>query len=213
TKIQYGLIVEANDLLTNKLASQNSALIESNKILKVLNEMFGIYNKQGEPITIKVTLNDDTVEEALSDTLVPGDGVNEYFHETTSTLTADDYEDLNALYHTLSSELLSSIRDSDLQDEIQGVISKFEDFYTTEEIDDAQLILLQDNWQNDKDDDGDHSAVGASFRNSIIALESQNDNARDELRKAMFTFQEFYKTAASLIFKLTNVLEKIAGKI
>lgn len=49
--------------------------------------------------------------------------------------------------------------------------------------------------------------------NAITSSESFNDTQREELRRVMFTFEEFYKSATSLLSRMTQLIEKMAGAI
>ncbi len=45
---------------------------------------------------------------------------------------------------------------------------------------------------------------------AFIAVQTQNDTQKEELRRRMFEFEEFIKSASSIILKLTQIIEKMA---
>ncbi len=51
------------------------------------------------------------------------------------------------------------------------------------------------------------------LNDAIVAAQSFNDTQREELRRVMFVFEEFYKSATALLSRLTQILEKMASFI
>lgn len=49
--------------------------------------------------------------------------------------------------------------------------------------------------------------------NAIVAAQSFNDTQREELRRVMFVFEEFYKSATSLLSSISQLIVKIADRI
>jgi len=49
--------------------------------------------------------------------------------------------------------------------------------------------------------------------NAIVAAQSFNDSQREELRRVMFVFEEFYKSATSLLSSISQLIVKIADRI
>lgn len=67
-------------------------------------------------------------------------------------------------------------------------------------------------WVQDasKGEEGDYQR---HLNDAITGSQSFNDSQREELRRVMFTFEEFYKSATALLSRLTQLLEKIATSI
>ena len=60
---------------------------------------------------------------------------------------------------------------------------------------------------------GDEGDYQRHLNDAITGSQSFNDSQREELRRVMFTFEEFYKSATALLSRLTQLLEKIATSI
>ena len=55
--------------------------------------------------------------------------------------------------------------------------------------------------------------IGLHIRSAVSSLTTASTDAEDALRKAMFTYSEFYKTAGSMIKVLDTILMKMGRKI
>ncbi len=51
------------------------------------------------------------------------------------------------------------------------------------------------------------------LNNAIVASQSLNDTKREELRRTMFVFEEFYKSATAMLSRITQLLERMASSI
>lgn len=61
-----------------------------------------------------------------------------------------------------------------------------------------------------KGEEGDHQR---HLNDAITGSQSFNDTQREELRRVMFVFEEFYKSATGLLSRLTQLIEKMATSI
>lgn len=68
-------------------------------------------------------------------------------------------------------------------------------------------VFIQDFRGSDSDDYQRH------LNTAVVAAQSLNDSQKEELRRRMFEFEEFYKSASSLISKITQIIEKLAQNI
>jgi hypothetical protein len=59
----------------------------------------------------------------------------------------------------------------------------------------------------------DRSTFQNDIRTGLTAGANMNDEQKEQLRKTLFIFEEFYKSASALLAKLTQLKEKIASKI
>jgi hypothetical protein len=77
----------------------------------------------------------------------------------------------------------------------------------------AQLLL--DN-QNTRYSDVAGRTPGDSQQNLTFAMTSAqglNDRQKEEVRRFLFVFEEFYKSAAAMLQRITQILEKMAQNI
>ena len=51
------------------------------------------------------------------------------------------------------------------------------------------------------------------LNNAIVASQALNDAKREDLRRVMFVFEEFYKSATSMLSRLTQLIERMASAI
>lgn len=51
------------------------------------------------------------------------------------------------------------------------------------------------------------------LNDAIVASQSLNDSKREELRRVMFVFEEFYKSATAMLSRITQLIERMAGSI
>lgn len=51
------------------------------------------------------------------------------------------------------------------------------------------------------------------INDSMVASQAFNDTQREELRRVMFVFEEFYKSATAMLSRMTQLLEKMASAI
>ncbi|SCA63281.1 hypothetical protein SCG7086_AN_00230 [Chlamydiales bacterium SCGC AG-110-P3] len=59
----------------------------------------------------------------------------------------------------------------------------------------------------------DRSTIQNDIKTGITAAANINDEQKEELRKTLFIFEEFYKSASALLSKITQIIEKLAGNI
>ena len=222
SQLKYGLIIDANTTYTREVTLQNDAVTKINTSLNSLNRMLDLYTKQGTPYIVEqeVVVDDTTI--------------TEFSDRTISTLTLNDYRELNTIYEDLLTAyaILLDPVDADLDDpdtpnlqdfsdvatEIDNVIKGYESFYEDDsevrlEVNNANLQKLKDYWQHDKNYEGVATAISLGMRNAVTALETQGEIARDGLRQTMFLFEEFYKTAGSILTKIATTLSKISANI
>ncbi len=83
------------------------------------------------------------------------------------------------------------------------------DFQTLadQKIETAVINWVQDTGINREGDYQRH------LNDAIVASQSLNDTKREELRRVMFIFEEFYKSATSMLSRITQLIEKMAGAI
>ena len=84
--------------------------------------------------------------------------------------------------------------------------------------DDAEAIRywIIDSWPSgatQTDGIADRSTIQNNIKTGITAAANINDEQKEELRKTLFLFEEFYKSASALLAKITQLIEKIAGNI
>ncbi len=51
------------------------------------------------------------------------------------------------------------------------------------------------------------------LNDAIVASQSLNDSKREELRRVMFVFEEFYKSATNMLSRITQLIERMASSI
>lgn len=51
------------------------------------------------------------------------------------------------------------------------------------------------------------------INDSMVASQAFNDTQREELRRVMFVFEEFYKSATAMLSRMTQLIEKMASAI
>ncbi len=51
------------------------------------------------------------------------------------------------------------------------------------------------------------------LNDAIVASQSLNDSKREELRRVMFVFEEFYKSATAMLSRITQLIERMATSI
>lgn len=83
------------------------------------------------------------------------------------------------------------------------------DFQT---LSDQKIETAVTNWVQDTgiNREGDYQR---HLNDAIVASQSLNDTKREELRRVMFIFEEFYKSATSMLSRITQLIEKMAGAI
>jgi hypothetical protein len=75
------------------------------------------------------------------------------------------------------------------------------------------------NWILDKQDQNPNQGLSGSGdiqENITVAIrngESLNDQQRSQVRRSLYLFEEFYKSASTMLDRLTTALEKIGGNI
>lgn len=57
----------------------------------------------------------------------------------------------------------------------------------------------------------DRSTIQNNLRTGMTAGSNLNDELKEELRKTLFIFEEFYKSASALLAKITQIIEKLAA--
>ncbi|MGR3951907.1 MAG: hypothetical protein QRY74_03210 [Chlamydia sp.] len=68
------------------------------------------------------------------------------------------------------------------------------------------------NWVQDigSNREGDYQR---HLNDAIVASQSLNDSKREELRRVMFVFEEFYKSATNMLSRITQLIERMASSI
>jgi len=68
-------------------------------------------------------------------------------------------------------------------------------------------------WVQDIQGKGETGDYQRNLNDAITSSQSFNDTQREELRRVMFVFEEFYKSATAILSRLTQLLEKMAVAI
>ncbi len=79
---------------------------------------------------------------------------------------------------------------------------------------DAESALFL--WIMDSYSDTDSESAGLIQRNitnAIVAAQSLNDSQKSEVRRFLFVFEEYYKSSAAILQKITQLIERIAQGI
>lgn len=56
-------------------------------------------------------------------------------------------------------------------------------------------------------------ALQANITTAITAAQSLNDSQKEDVRRFLFIFQEYYQSASAILSKITQIIEKMAQKI
>jgi len=89
---------------------------------------------------------------------------------------------------------------SALGQQIQKIIDDFN------QVDDIQA------WIEDYET-GKEGEFQRHLNDAVVASQALNDTEREELRRVMFVYEEFYKSATAMLSKLTQLIERMASAI
>jgi len=67
--------------------------------------------------------------------------------------------------------------------------------------------------ESDRNNAAAAGAIQQSITFAITAAQSLNDTQKEEVRRFMFVFEEYYKSAGAILSKITQIIEKIAQGI
>lgn len=136
--------------------------------------------------------------QAFSDKLQDGDPISYSF---SITRIADN---LTALIKSLTTATANNLDESsNLIQSLQKIIDDMKAISTTG----AKDVTT---WVQDMTTNSDYQT---HLTNAITASQSFNDTQRENLRSVMFVFEEFYKSATSLLSRITQLIEKMASLI
>jgi len=51
------------------------------------------------------------------------------------------------------------------------------------------------------------------LNDAVVSSQALNDTEREELRRVMFVYEEFYKSATAMLSRMTQLIERIGGAI
>lgn len=138
--------------------------------------------------------------------------------DTIQTLKSDpNQSDTNSLANTLQ-RVLDDINSAGFDNMVSAVNAEGSFTLSNNNIRNA-IELFAQNWVIDKNDtiaSSDATDIGRIQNNlgvAISAAQSLNDTQKEETRRALFIFEEFYKSASAMLNKITQILEKLAQGI
>ncbi len=178
-----------------------------------LNQVWEIYNKKGET-------DEDIIIDVDVSELDEGD--TEDFNPNAVLKTFADGDDVDRL-----AELADELRviSDELTANNGGVKPAFAEQIdiVIEAISDIDDVDALEYWQNDyaPDSSGDLTELafdsdaetvphGNQIRDAVSSAQAANEGARQELRKALFTWEEFVKSSGSIIDRITRIIEGMA---
>ncbi|MEX1012457.1 MAG: hypothetical protein WDZ27_02050 [Waddliaceae bacterium] len=84
-------------------------------------------------------------------------------------------------------------------------------FNTTSSTENALRVWISDRYnQTDSESAG---LIQRNITNAIVAAESLNDSQKSEVRRFLYVFEEYYKSSAAILQKITQLIERIAQGI
>ena len=203
--VLYGLAVDLRDSLV---------LIE--KGTDRLNQVWEIYNKKGEN-------DDDIIIVADPENLYDGDEEdfrpNAVLKTNAASSDVDRLQELADELRIISEHLTANNGGTPppFAEQIDIVVESISDISSLEEL---------EKWQNDYSPDSDGDLVdlaldkdaesvpyGNQIRDAVSSAQAANEGARQELRKALFTWEEFVKSSGSIIDRITRMIEGMARGI
>ncbi|MGM0439562.1 MAG: hypothetical protein ACQEP8_00425 [Chlamydiota bacterium] len=259
--LKFGIITQANQILTQKINKQNEAMKIINRMLdnaSSVNEIYHKLNRDSDAFFLEV----DKISGSASDV---GIGYTTGLLET--DLTEDDMKTLATSYNNLlkdyenlagvSSDEIDQADFSYIRSEVGTMLGNLKPYLETyknfkddssgefdpdsQKTKDGNIIkpandratLESENklkssygwlitgWQNGhiadgaKDLDGTEikTPPGSSIRDAVTALQNGNDSSREDVRSAMFEFEQFYKIAGSVISQIDQNLLMIGQNI
>jgi len=144
------------------------------------------------------TFKKELFVQAFSDKLSGGDPVS-YTFSITQIIT-----NLTNLITSLKTATASKLDESsNLVQSLQKIADDMKSISTTTSTDVAT-------WVQDMTENSDFQT---HLNNAITSSQSFNDTQRENLRSVMFVFEEFYKSATSLLSRITQLIEKMASLI
>ena len=226
--IQYDYLVKANTDIAYQVSQFSSNLETVTNIMTSISSIMEYYNKKdnGETEVYYVARNDDgditstySAEynedtEIWTYTLEDGIAVDEpklLLDTVLHTEGGIDSVDRTALLaaRTTLSEAADALpnrsddatTESSLYSQAQEIIASM-----TSGGSDLTLKAFNDTWVNNRD-------VGFYLRNTKSNVENLNLEMQARFKKSMFTFEEFYKSAANIALALSTIMKTLARNI
>lgn len=201
--------------LFNEASQLRDSLVLVETSMDKLNQIWEIYNKKGGQVSgddsaIVIDVDVEALDTGDEDDFIPN-----YILETEAT--SADVDRLDSLKDDLE-DIIDELTDADpanaLAEQLQAVVDALDDI---DDVDDLEY------WQNDfkpqsgsldpdiyLDSDAEAVAYGNQIRDALSASQASNERARQDLRQALFTWEEFVKSAGSVIERLTRMVESFA---
>jgi hypothetical protein len=79
--------------------------------------------------------------------------------------------------------------------------------------DDFDNVTTVSEWVKDYDTIGNEGNYQRHMNDAITASQAFNDTERENLRRVMFVYEEFYKSATAMLDKLNTIIEKMGSAI
>ncbi|MBT3394731.1 MAG: hypothetical protein HN411_06485 [Waddliaceae bacterium] len=202
--IQFEFLRVGNEAVVSQMNGLLGILDDITAASSDVSALVTFFNKRGNEVDdITVTFENDDDDTVITEQISPKLNVE-------SNLDSIDYVEMEKIYNRLVSTAEDAISDS-LKEALNAVIADLNpnDTFITE-------AAWKDLWGIGKEaasDDVDGSSIGLHLRQALIVTQNYNERAKAQLRQAMFTFEEFYKAAATLSNALTDMLENTARKI
>lgn len=134
--------------------------------------------------------------------------LKDHLTELENTTPDEVKDDPNVRSESLLGKLETVLKDINSRFAVDGSTGALKSSTALEE---AVTAWLLDNY--DKRSDAAITEVGKIQQNitfAITAGQSLNDTQKEEVRRFMFLFEEFYKSASAILTKISQILEKIA---
>jgi hypothetical protein len=80
-------------------------------------------------------------------------------------------------------------------------------------LDDFTKVTTVAEWVKDYDTIGNEGNYQRHMNDAITASQAFNDTERENLRRVMFVYEEFYKSATAMLDKLNTIIEKMGSAI
>lgn len=224
-----------NEILTQNLNSLEEALSTTKDSLKTLTSLQDLHNK------IEVTKKSQSFSVYASTFIgININGINqdasEYFTELQPTVNTENISNSDtALFLELRNDLNQQISilkrttpgagtDEDagtlldklrtVKDHIDKAINKANSDGSTEKIKSALRYWILDNETTGAEiADLEPGEIQREITAALSAGQSLNDSQKEEVRRYLFVFEEYYKSAAAILNKVTQILERMAQGI
>lgn len=203
--IELVYIKTANKVLGETLQDMEQAIIVSKAVLETLNLIQQEKNKID--VTSKGSMPaydegdfEDVASEFFGSPIIPF---------LRSDFDAGRIDDLRSQLSDQLDQLASLV--PGLEDDPNSLLNKGRQV-VTDMADPTAWVL--DNY--DKINDVQTSSAGQFQINltlSLTAAQSLNDSQKENVRRILFIFEEYYKSAASVLSKITSIIERIAQNI